>query len=162
MASRNSTRSSTSRSSTDPQSGVDPQAASENARQQFALITQSAETLLRSAEVWQQAQLQFTQRTRSSYHDAAARISQVTHPAELISVQASLLMSSLQQIMQFNVDLMTGAMAQQSEAASAAPEAPAVSSAPTNVGLAAMAPMVQAWQSMFTAPLNGTGTPTAH
>jgi hypothetical protein len=160
MTSRNSTRSHTSRSSTEAPSGQEAQVAGESVRQQFGLITQGAESVLRTAEVWQQAQLQLTQRTRSSYRDAAARMGQATNPAELISIQAGLLLSGMQQAMQFGVEVMTGTMAQQSEAGPAAQQAFGTGGAPVNAGLAAMAPMVQAWQSMFTPPGDGASSTT--
>lgn len=162
MASRNSTRSHTSRSATDTQSGADSQAAGETVRQQFGMITQGTETVLRTAEVWQQAQLQLTQRTRSSYRDAAARIAQATNPAELLSIQTGLMLTGIQQAMQFSMDLMSASMAQQSEAGTAAQHASASAGNPGNVGLAAVAPMMQAWQSMFTPGINGAGTTAAH
>jgi hypothetical protein len=156
MASRNSSRSTTSHTSQEGSDALDPQAAAETARQQLGALAQAADMMLRSAEIWQQAQLQLTQRTRSSYREAATRLSQANSPAELLSIQSDLLVSGWHQAMQFSVDLMTAAAAQQAEARAATQER----QNPVGLGLNAMAPMVQAWQSMFTSPLNGASQTT--
>jgi hypothetical protein len=155
MASRNSTRSSSARTTQEPDTTSAQDTAAQVSRQQLTLLTQAAAAACRNAAAWQQAQLGMLQRSGALYQELAGKIERATGPAEFLSIQTGLLMSGWQEALQLSQDLMRIGTGMQSELNSTA-GAGSQHVAPT--GLNAVMPMMQAWQSLFTAPMSGTSS----
>lgn len=129
-----------------------PANLTDSARQPMALAMQASARMLRAAEVVQQTNLQMLQRAALSQQQAAEKLREAGTGPELMSVQSGLWMTSVVEAVRYTSDLMNATVRLQSEMLSTSPTAPTTTTA-SSAG-AGMAPMVQAWQNMFMAPLN--------
>lgn len=162
--SRRAQNSSTDDAATAARSAMTSGAASaaDIARQQLALAADLWANLLRAGEAVQQAQLQMLQRASLLHRQAAENLRKAQTPLELMSVQANLLAYDFQESLRYLQELVQAGARVGSEgigrfeAREQDVTTQAASAAAQAVGAAmnAAAPMAQAWQQMFTAPLS--------
>jgi hypothetical protein len=164
MATRSgrSTSSDASDSATDgTEAGTVAHAApAEVARQQLVAATQSMATLFRNLERFQLAQQHFAQRAALLHSQAADNLRKATTPMELVSIQGTLFMYQWQEGARYLQELVVAGATMGREGAEPAGEgvmgSPAsAAQAATNAAMNAAAPMVHAWQQMFTPPQEG-------
>jgi len=153
MASRTTPRSSSP--------GSEAQAAAQHAiadvaRQQLATAAATAAALLRALDTFQTTQQHMVQRAALLQQHTAERLRQAQTPMEMMSIQSGLLMSSLSDLTQYAQELMAAAVKAQGEFMR-----PVESQEDAT---ASAAPLFQAWQAVFNAPLGGVGgdTPARH
>jgi len=127
-------------------------------RQQFAAWADGISTLFRMAEVMQQVQQQMAQRVVLMHQQAAEKIRSANSPAELMAIQSGLMVSGLQEITQYWQEVTLAGAKLQSETMNRTTAQPAAGASMAN----AMTPVMQAWQSLFTAPLNGAAGVSSH
>jgi hypothetical protein len=164
MATRSgrSTSSDASDGATDgTEASASPQAAADVARQQLVVATQSMATLFRNIERFQLAQQHFAQRAALLHSQAADNLRKATTPMELVSIQGTLFMYQWQEGARYLQEMMVAGASIGSREGSAPPDdgvlgSPAsAAQAATTAAMNAAAPMVQAWQQMFTPPQEG-------
>jgi hypothetical protein len=127
------------------------------ARQQLVAATQSMATLFRNLERFQLAQQHFSQRAALLHSQAADNLRKATTPMELVSIQGTLFMYQWQEGARYLQELMVAGSSLGRDGAEPASEgtmgSPAsAAQAATNAAMNAAAPMMQAWQQMFTSP----------
>jgi hypothetical protein len=133
---------------------------SEFQRQQLAAGAEALCTFFRAAEAVQQAQLQMGQRAALLHSQAADNLRKASSPLELASIQSTLVVYEFQEAMRYGQELVaalaksSGEMLRPPQAAQGDTTAGA-SPAATMMGAAmnAAAPMADAIQQMFTAPM---------
>jgi hypothetical protein len=133
---------------------------SEFQRQQLAAGAEALGNFFRAAEALQQAQLQMGQRAALLHSQAADNLRKATSPLELASIQSTLVVYEFQEAMRYSQELVaafaksSGEMLRHSQGAqdtSAAGASPAASM--MGAAMTAAAPMADAIQQMFTAPM---------
>jgi hypothetical protein len=153
----------TTRTTTTTETEVMPgQAATTDlARQQLAALSDGASALLRAGEALGQVQQQALQRAALTHQQTAEKLRSIGSPAELFTVQAGLMMTGLQETTQYVQELTAATLRVQAEMMARLGQQ---QTAGSNVAGAAMSPMMQAWQNMFSAPLNNVaaGAATTH
>jgi hypothetical protein len=129
----------------------------EGSRQQVARSIEWLAAAFRSGEALQQVNVQMSQRAALLHSQAADNARKATSPAELLQIQSTLLMYEWQEMTRYSQELMLAwARALGQPTAAIAPEhgAGGATSATlgglTDAAMGAAAPMVQAWQQMFT------------
>ncbi|HSV35396.1 MAG TPA: phasin family protein [Ramlibacter sp.] len=155
MASRNSTRATHARATHETLAEEGQDMATGMARQNMAWFGQMAAAMFSAAEVLQTAQQQMAERTASLTRQTAQQLRQATGPGDLMAIQASLLSSGVQEFLQYAQGLMKASMTMQGELMKPTGEGEqAAEQAAGNLAdMANMAaPMLHAWQAMFTAP----------
>ena len=120
-------------------------------RQQMATSASTASALLRALDAFQQTQLHMTQRAALLQEQTADRLRNANSPIELLAIQSTFALSSMSEWAQYTQELMLSSLKAQSEFMRPAEQQK--QSASQAAGAAA--PLFQAWQSVFTAPLNG-------
>jgi len=157
-----SSKRSTSTASTDAEAQVlgTAGAFADATRQQMATAVESLGVMFRAAEALQQAQLHMAQRAALLHGQAAENIRKATSPMELVSIQSTLLLYEYQEAMRYWQELMGASAKAGAEIARRAPREAAEDGVATSPGAAMMgaamsaaAPMADAFQQMFTAPL---------
>jgi hypothetical protein len=140
-------------------------AVNEITRQQLAAVADGASALLRASEVISQVQQQAVQRAALTQQQTAEKLRSMNHPGELLIIQSGLMMTNMQEAAQYMQELTAASLRLQAEVLGRVGQQ---QSAGSNVAGAAMSPvmspMMQAWQNMFSAPLNSvtSGTATTH
>ena len=128
-------------------------------REQLAAAAQAWSTLFRAGEALQQAQLHMGQRAALLHQQAADNLRKATTPIELVTIQSTLLLYQWQEAARYWQELLgAGAKAggEMLKPPAGAQEAAGTSAAPASVmgaAMAAAAPMADAFQQMFTAPM---------
>ena len=129
-------------------------------RQQLAAGMEALSILFRAGEAVQQAQLQMRQRSALLHSQAADNIRRATSPMEVASIQSTLVMYEVQEAMRYGQELMAAVArsgtdlikpapgVQENVAAGASPAASMMGAAMT-----AAAPMADAFQQFFSAPM---------
>lgn len=153
--SRNSTRSTTSRVTRDVDARQQQQAAQQKSQQRMAHAADTATAMLRGAEVWTQVQLHALQRTGQTWREAADQIRAAQGPLELMAAHNQLAMNTFVQAMQLGQEFLQAALVSQPEIVRTAHPEPAEAPAGD-----AMTPMMQVWQAMMPAGLNGAAATT--
>jgi hypothetical protein len=126
------------------------------ARQQLASGAEAAAVLYRAAEAVQQINLQLVQRAALRQQQLAEKLRTITNPAEVMSLETSLLSVGMQEATQYLQELAAATMAMQSELMRGAGSNGKADTQPeTGIPVSPIAPVWQAWQTMFTTPLNG-------
>ena len=133
-------------------------AFAEASRQQMATAVESLGVMFRAAEALQQAQLHMAQRAALLHGQAAENIRKATSPMELASIQSTLLLYEFQEAMRYWQELMGASAKAGAEIARHSPretvdEATSPGAAMMGAAMSAAAPMADAFQQMFTAPL---------
>lgn len=132
-----------------------PAALPEVSRQQVARSIDWMAAAFRTGEALQQVNVQMSQRAALLHSQAAENARKASSPTELFQIQSTLLMYEWQEMTRYSQELMLAyarAMGQPSTTM-VGEQAGASSSALgglTDVAMGAAAPMVQAWQQMFT------------
>lgn len=120
-------------------------------RQQLAATAQTASALLRALDTFNQTQQHMLQRAAMLQSQTAERLRSATSPTELMAVQSSLMLSGFTEIAQYTQELMLASLKAQNELMRPTEEQQEAASAGT---VNATAPLFQAWQSVFNAPMN--------
>jgi hypothetical protein len=144
-----STRSSAQRDSQDLSTGQ-AQITSQ-AQNQLAEVAEATAVIYSATESIQQINQQLTQRAALRHKQIADRLRQASNPAELLAIQSEMITSGLQEAAQYWQDLAAAALKVQTEMMerNAAPQPGGSSAQAGNTAL-------EAWQKMFTAPLNAS------
>jgi hypothetical protein len=145
-------------------------ALAEMTRQQLAMAAECMAQLFRAGESLQRAQQQVSQRAALLHTQAAENLRNATNPVEVAYIQSGLMVSGMQEAMRCCQDMMMASARLGSDALRPGSQDPAhtvesatnMASSAANAAMNAAAPMMQAWQSLFTAPLNGGGASTTH
>ena len=127
----------------------------EQSRQNLANYAEGASVLLRSAQSFHEVQQQMLERVALTHQQAADKLRDASTPAELLAVQSQLIMSAMQEAVQYLQDLLLSTVRVQSEMMRVPGQQPMRAAA-------GAAPIVQAWQNMFLAPMNGSGGAGTH
>lgn len=149
--SKSTSSGSTSARAQSPQATAGQAALSDLTRQQLAAAAETASAVFRVSEVVQQVQQQMAQRAALAHQQAAEQLRSVNDPSEVLAIQSNLLMSGFREMTQFWQELTMAGMRLQAEMMGRTVQQPEPTA---QVGIH---PMMQAWQSMFTAgqQLNG-------
>lgn len=125
-------------------------------RQQMANGASTACAVLRALDTFQQTQQHMIQRAALLQEQTADRLRSANSPAELMAINSTVMLSGFSELAQFAQELLLASLKAQNEFMRPAEQQQQVAS--QSVG--ATGPLFQAWQSVFTAPLNG-GMPGA-
>ena len=131
----------------------------ENARQQLARSIDWMAAAFRAGESLQQPQLQMSQRAALLHSQAADNVRKATTPLELMQIQSTLLMYEWQEATRYTQELFlacTRAFAQPAPNGSTTQSTASASTAAgamPDAGMGMAAPMMQAWQQIFSASL---------
>lgn len=148
MASKTSSRE-TAHQAADVSSAQDTMA--DLTRQQLANTAQTASAMLRALEGFQQTQQNMLQRAALLQQQTAERLRNASSPTELMAVQSSFLLSGLTEMAQYTQELMLASLRAQNELMRPTEEQQAGAA---QAATASAAPLFQAWQSVFSAPMN--------
>ncbi len=127
-------------------------------REQLATSASAASAMLRAFDTLQQTQQHMIQRAALLQEQTAERLRNATSPMEVMAIQSSLLMSGWTEMAQYAQELMTATLKAQGEFT----RQPQQQAATAQTAASATPPLFQAWQAMFTAPLNGGATGRPH
>ncbi|RYY88553.1 MAG: hypothetical protein EOO24_34035 [Comamonadaceae bacterium] len=135
-----------------------PAQAADFTRQQLVAAATSTAALFRRLERLQLAQQHLAQRAALLHSQAADNLRKATTPMELATIQGTLLMYQWQEGARFWQELLAagtapGGESPQASAAEGVMGSPAA--AATAAAMNAAAPMVQAWQQLFTPAADG-------
>lgn len=148
MASRNPTRQSPARPY---DTAAAPPSGAELLHQQMATTASVAAATLRAMELLQQVQGDMLQRAALLHAETARRLRAAGSPTELMAAQTDAMLQFVAQLAQYGQEVMEAALGAQAEIVPAVqeaqPEPPAAGPVPH--------PMFEAWQAMFSAPMNG-------
>ncbi len=129
-------------------------------RQQMASTATTACAMLRVMDTFQQTQQHMIQRAALLQEQTADRLRNASSAAELMAINSTVLLSSFSELAQYAQELLLASLKAQGEfMRPAEAQQHAVSSRAS-----AAAPLFQAWQSVFTAPMYGGSsfTPRHH
>lgn len=130
-------------------------------RQQMASTATTACAMLRVMDTFQQTQQHMIQRAALLQEQTADRLRNANSAAELMAINSTVLLSSFSELAQYTQELLLASLKAQGEFMR---PAEAQQHAVSNSASAA-APLFQAWQSVFTAPMYAAGstfTPRHH
>lgn len=135
-------------------------------RQQMAASADALTVWFRAAQAMQQAQLHMGQRAALLHSQAAENIRKASSPMELASIQSTLMVYEFQEMVRYWQELSTAAAKAGGEAMRPVQQqdgSGATSPAATMVGAAmnAAAPMAEAFQQMFSAPMKAAAQQAA-
>ncbi|MEJ7928535.1 phasin family protein [Ramlibacter sp. AN1015] len=126
-------------------------AVADMTRQQMASTASTTSAMLRAFDTLQQAQQHMIQRAALLQEQTAERLRNATTPAEVMSIQSTMLVSGMTEFAQYTQELMLASLKAQSEFMR-----------PTETGQQGASavppsatPLFQAWQAVFSGPLNG-------
>jgi hypothetical protein len=156
MASKSNTRDSTSAHESEIKSDINAgtSAVADITRQQLASTATTACAMLRAMETFQQTQQQLIQRAALLQEQTADRLRSANSPAELMAIHSTVLLSSVSTIAQYAQEMMLASLKAQGEfMRPTEQQQQAVRSTAS-----AAAPLFQAWQSVFTAPMQSGST----
>lgn len=163
MATKSNSRdASTATQDTDLNAGLQAgtSAVADLTRQQMASTATTACAMLRAMDTFHQTQQHMIQRAALLQEQTADRLRSANTAAELMAINSTVLLSSFSELAQYAQELMLASLKAQSEfMRPAEQQQQAVTSSAS-----AAAPLFQAWQSVFTAPMYGgsTFTPRHH
>ena|SRR5437899_1889360 len=124
--------------------------------QQLAITEDWMAQMFRVGESLQRTQQQFSERAALLHSQAADNLRKATNPAELAYIQSNLLMSWIQDASRLYLDMMlVGAkLGSQSLRPGTSEQTVEAATGAVNAAMNAAAPMMHAWQMLFTAPLD--------
>jgi len=130
-------------------------AAPELSRQQFARAVDWMAAGFRAAGELQQVNLQMGERAALLLHQAGDNARKAGSPSELMQIQSTLMLYEWQEMTRYSQELMLAFTRVATQSGNGATELGANGSSRATAGLAdaaigAAAPMVQAWQQVFT------------
>jgi len=143
--------------------------AAEISRQQMAALAEGMSAMFRAAGAIQQAQMQMGERAALLHAQAAENIRKASSPMELLTIQSTLAAYQVQEAVRYWQELSAavakagGQMMRPGQGAEQAGGAADGSAAASMMGAAmnAAAPMADALQQMFTAPLRAAAAQQA-
>lgn len=149
----------TTRSSIDrDQENLTGQAAlTEQTRHQLTDVAETTSVMYRAAESLQQIHQQLTQRVALRHQQMTERLREANSPADLMTIQATLLTSGIQEAAQYWQDLAAAGLKIQADLMDQMNNQRQNSSS----GFAGM-PVLQAWQNAFVSPADGHQSPVVH
>ncbi|MBL0422351.1 phasin family protein [Ramlibacter sp. AW1] len=161
MATRNSTREA---AAADSDATAGAHTVADATRQQMASSASAASAMLRSLDVFHQTQQHMLQRAALLQEQTAERLRQASTPMELLSIQSSLMMASLTELAQYSQEMMLASLKAQNEFMRPGDQQQqtAAGAATQAASAAAASPLFQAWQAVFTAPMNGAASLRPH
>jgi hypothetical protein len=154
MASRSNSRSA---STPTPDIASAQNAMADLTRQQMATSASTASVMLRALDTFHQTQQHMLQRAALLQSQTAERLRAASTPTELIAVQSSLMLTGFSELTQYAQELMLASLKAQGEFMHPTEEQQATTANAANVA----APLFQAWQSVFTAPMTAAASSTA-
>lgn len=119
-------------------------------RQHMANTASTAGAMLRALDTYQQTQQHMVQRAAMLQEQTADRLRNVNSPIEMVAIQSTVLLSGLSEWAQYTQELMLASLKAQSEFMRPAE----LQQQSASQAASAAAPLFQAWQSVFTAPMN--------
>jgi hypothetical protein len=147
-----STRSNARDNSAEQDAASGQAAMADATREQLATTASAASALLRAMDTLQQTQAHMLQRAALLQEQTAERLRNASTPMEVMSIQSGLLMSGWSELAQYTQELVAASLKAQGEFMRPPQQQQA---AATQAAASAAPPLFQAWQAMFTAPLNG-------
>jgi hypothetical protein len=134
-------------------------------RQQMASTASAASAMLRALDTFNQTQQHMIQRAALLQEQTAERLRTASTPAEVLSIQSTMLMSGMTDFAQYAQELMLASLKAQGEFmrpnGAEVPQAAATAATATSNAANSAAPLFQAWQAAFMAPMNGMGLGTS-
>ncbi|MEY4711759.1 MAG: hypothetical protein RIS88_1209 [Pseudomonadota bacterium] len=163
MASKTNSRDTSTTQDTDLNAGLNAgtHAVADITRQQMASTATTACAMLRAMDTFQQTQQHMIQRAALLQEQTADRLRSANSAAELMAINSTVLLSSFSELAQYAQELMLASLKAQSEFMRPAEQQQQAASSTAS----AAAPLFQAWQSVFTAPMYAAGstfTPRHH
>ncbi len=163
MASKTNSRDTAAAPDTELNAGLNAgtSAVADITRQQMASTATTACAMLRAMDTFQQTQHHMIQRAALLQEQTADRLRGAGSPAELMAIHSTVLLSSFSELAQYAQELLLASLKAQSEFMRPAEQQQQAASSTAS----AAAPLFQAWQSVFTAPMYGGGstfTPRHH
>ncbi len=149
MASKSNARDSASSQDSDLSAGNS--AIADLTRQQLANSASTAGAMLRALDTFQQTQLHMIQRAALLQEQTADRLRNANSPIEMVAIQSTVVLSGLSEWAQYTQELMLASLKAQNEFMRPAE----MQQQSASQAAASAAPLFQAWQSVFTAPMNG-------
>lgn len=131
--------------------GAGTAAMADITRQQLATTATTACAMLRALDTFQQTQQHMIQRAALLQEQTADRLRSANSPAELMAIQSTVMLSGLSEMAQYAQELLLASLKAQNEFLKPAEQQQQVAGTTAN---AATAPLFQAWQSVFTAPMH--------
>jgi hypothetical protein len=127
----------------------------EMTRAQMALTDDWLAQMFRTSESLQRTHQQFSERVALLHRQAAQNLRHAANPAELAFIQSNLMMSWMQDASRLCLDMMMVAtkLGTRPGASGAQTEAVETATHAASVAMSAAVPMMQAWQLLFTAPM---------
>jgi hypothetical protein len=148
-------KSNTRDTSSEQDSATAQAAVADATREQLATTAAAASALLRAFDTLQQTQMHMIQRAALLQEQTAERLRSARTPMEVMSIQSGLMMSGWTEMAQYTQELVAASLKAQGEFMRPPQEQQA---AATQAAASAAPPLFQAWQAMFTAPLNGAAS----
>ncbi len=163
MASKSNTRDTATAHEADVKTDINAgtSAVADITRQQMASTATTACAMLRVMDTFQQTQQHMIQRAALLQEQTADRLRNASSAAELMAINSTVLLSSFSELAQYAQELMLASLKAQSEFMRPAEQQQQAASSSAS----AAAPLFQAWQSVFTAPMYAAGstfTPRHH
>lgn len=154
MASKSNSR---DHNSADGDVSAGTSALADMTRQQMASSCSTACAMLRAIDTLQQTQTHMIQRAALLQEQTADRLRSAGSPAEVMAIQSTVMMSSLSEMAQYGQEMLLASLKAQSEFMR-----PAEQQQQTVASSAGAAgPLFQAWQSVFTAPMQSAAAAAA-
>lgn len=126
-------------------------------RQQLASSCSTACAMLRALDTLQQTHAHMIQRAALLHEQTADRLRDANSPAEMLAIQSTVMISGLSEVAKFSQEMLLASLKAQNEFMR-----PAEQQQQTVASTAgAAAPLFQAWQSVFTAPMQGAAAAAA-
>ena len=127
-------------------------------RQQMANTATTACAMLRAMDTFQQTQQHMIQRAALLQEQTADRLRSANSPAELMAIHSTVMLSGLSEMAQYAQELLLASLKAQNEFLKPAEQQQQMAGSTAS---AATAPLFQAWQSVFTAPMHGAAAAAA-
>ncbi len=134
----------------EPELAASSSAFADLTRHQLANTASNAGALLRALDTFQQTQQHMVQRAALLHERTADRLRTAASPIELVAIQSTVVLSGLSEWAQYSQELMLASLKAQSEFMRPA----GLQQQTTAQASAAASPLFQAWQSVFSAPVN--------
>ena len=162
MASKTNSRDTSTAHDTDIQAGMNAgtNAVADLTRQQMASTATTACAMLRAMDTFHQTQQHMIQRAALLQEQTADRLRNAHSAAELMAIHSTVMLSGFSELAQYAQELMLASLKAQSEFMRPAEQQQQAAASSAS----AAAPLFQAWQSVFTAPMYGGSsfTPRHH
>ncbi len=154
MASKGNSR---DHASQEPDINAGTSAVADLTRQHMANGCSTACAMLRALETLQQTNNHMIQRAALLQEQTADRLRGAGSPAEVMAIQSTVMLSGLSELAQYAQEMLLASLKAQGEFMRPAEQQQQASASTAS----AAAPLFQAWQSVFTAPMQGAAAAAA-